>query len=334
MSGRERACYETRMKPSVRLCVAMCAIAAIAACKKGDPAPTAGSDPWSAKGSGSAASGDDEVPPAPLMPAIAEPLPKPFFFTATKGGHTIYLFGTIHIGAQPSAIPPWVLEHLDKSPVFAMEANIQDPAMLTASMRQDGKTLDQELGPEIWAKFQATVGKRTAENLKGMKVSAAATILEVRGMPMTMPLDLFFFNRAKDARKEIVFLEEGALQLALLDKWLDARTVKAMLDDPEGGKKATLTLMKSYATGDAEAAEKLAQDDSEFLKQGRTHDEFVQFTRELLLDRNASWIAKIDAMAAKGDGFVAVGAMHLIGPGSVPELLGKAGFTVTRVAAP
>ncbi len=331
------------MKSSVRVSVALCAIAAVAACKK-DPTPAAGSDSWgapagsSAAGSsaaGSAAAGSGvEAPPAPVFPAISDPLPRPFFFSAAKAGHTIYLFGTIHIGAQPSAIPPWVLARLDQAPAFAMETNVMDPAMLTAAMRQDGSTLDQELGPETWAKFEAAVGTRMAQNLKGMKVSAAATMLEVRGLAMTQPMDLFLVNRAREAKKEIVFLEEGALQLALLDKWLDARALRAMLDNPEAGTKATGALLKAYATGDDAAAVALAADDREFVKSGRTHAEFEQFTKELLLDRNASWIAKIDAMAAKGDGFVAVGAMHLIGPGSVPELLGKAGFTVARVAAP
>jgi hypothetical protein len=330
------------MRASVRLSVALCAIAAIAACKKSEP--TAGSDPW---GPGSAATGSAApgsaapVAPTPAMggatpvvPAITAPLAKPFFFTATKGGHTVYLFGTIHLGAQPSAIPTWVLDRLDHAPTFAMEANATDPAMLTAAFRQDGSTLEQELGPETWAKLTAVVGARLADSLRGMKVSAAATILEMKDIAMTTPLDLFLVNRAKDAQKEIVYLEEGAKQLALLDKWMDARALRMMLDDPLAGPKATGKLLAAYAAGDADAAVALGQDDSDWLKAGRTRAEFDQFNKEMLFDRNASWIAPIDAMVARGDAFVAVGALHLLGPGSVPDLLGKAGYKVARVAAP
>jgi uncharacterized protein YbaP (TraB family) len=37
-------------------------------------------------------------------------------------------------------------------------------------------------------------------------------------------------------------------------------------------------------------------------------------------------------MHAAGGGFVAVGVLHLVGPRSVADLLGRKGYKVTRVA--
>ena len=46
-----------------------------------------------------------------------------------------------------------------------------------------------------------------------------------------------------------------------------------------------------------------------------------------------SWIPAIEKMISEGEGFVAVGAAHLIGAGSVVELLQKKGYSVTRVGS-
>jgi len=53
---------------------------------------------------------------------------------------------------------------------------------------------------------------------------------------------------------------------------------------------------------------------------------------DLLYGRNASWIAPIEQLHAAGGGFVAVGALHLLGPRSVLDLLAHRGYRVTRVA--
>jgi uncharacterized protein YbaP (TraB family) len=52
---------------------------------------------------------------------------------------------------------------------------------------------------------------------------------------------------------------------------------------------------------------------------------------EMLYDRNASWIDAIEKLHAAGGAFVAVGAMHLVGPRSVLDLLSHKGYEVKRV---
>jgi uncharacterized protein YbaP (TraB family) len=49
-----------------------------------------------------------------------------------------------------------------------------------------------------------------------------------------------------------------------------------------------------------------------------------------LLARNRSWIPALEKAHAAGGAFVAVGALHLVGEGSVVELLRARGFTVER----
>jgi uncharacterized protein YbaP (TraB family) len=54
--------------------------------------------------------------------------------------------------------------------------------------------------------------------------------------------------------------------------------------------------------------------------------------RRLLSDRNEAWAnALAERLKHPGTSFVSVGAAHLAGPDGVPALLGRMGFTVTRV---
>jgi uncharacterized protein YbaP (TraB family) len=328
------------MNKRVGLVAAAVTLAAVVGCKSHDAAPANGSgsgtasDPW-AKTQGSAPAGSGTTtatPPKDKPVAPTAKLTKPFFFHGTKDGfHDVWLFGTIHLGVDPQAVPDVVLAKLDGATSFAMEADINDPSLLKSIMRDDGKTLEQELGPETWKKFVAAVGESMANNFQNMKTSAAATVLDVQGMPMTQPIDLFLLLRAKKAGKHVVFLEAAAKQLALLDKWMDVRALKAMLEELDEQKQKNMELITAYVAGDDAKAIEMSKDDTDFIKQGRTHEEFQQMMKELLLDRNASWIAGIEDMAKQGDAFVAVGAMHLLGPGSVPELLTKSGWKIERV---
>ena len=323
--------------------------AALVACKKGDDAAPAngsasGSDPWSGgsaasdkgKGTGTGTSSgaidcpkkDDTPPPPP----VTAKLQKPFFFHATKAGMAdVWLFGTIHLGVAPDAIPDAALAQLDKAERFAMEADINDPSLLSSLFRTDKRTLEDELGADTWHKFACAVGPKVANGLQNMKASTAATLLDVQGMPITQPIDLALLQRAKKGGKGIVFLEAGKKQLDLLDKWMDARAIKASLDDLDDTKQKNQELVAAYVAGDDAKAIEMSKDDSDFVKSGRTHEEFQQMMKELLLDRNASWIPEIEDLGKKGPAFVAVGAMHLLGPGSVVDLLQQKGWKVERV---
>lgn len=270
----------------------------------------------------------------PVLPALVDPLPKPIFFAAHKGEHTLYLFGTIHVGAQPSVIPAWVLARLDAAPAFAMETDTSDPALARALDRTDGRSLDAELGADTWAKLEAAVGTAIAGRLRSMKVSAALVVLDMRGIARTEPMDPFLLARAQQGKKEIVYLEPALKQLALLDRWMDARSLRAALDAPDLQRAGTVKMLNAYAAGDTDALAALFRDTTMMAKAGWTPAEMAQYTKDLLDDRNASWVPALDAMVAKGDGFVAVGAGHLVGPAGVPSLLARDGFTVERMVAP
>jgi uncharacterized protein len=57
-----------------------------------------------------------------------------------------------------------------------------------------------------------------------------------------------------------------------------------------------------------------------------------QSLQRLLYDRNQNWVPQIERLLQDNrEDLIVVGGAHLAGPGSVLDLLGKAGYTVTRI---
>ncbi|HSD90319.1 MAG TPA: TraB/GumN family protein [Kofleriaceae bacterium] len=275
---------------------------------------------------GSGASGDPWSKPK----SAKDPLPKPLFWSVEKDGKTDYLLGTMHMGIDPeSRLPDIVFHKLDESKTFAMETDLSDAGKLDV-LRKDGSSLEDELGPEYWKKLEAAIGVQEAARLRGFKPMIPATVLSMRGLPETAPMDGVLQGRALNQKKQIVFLEQIETQGAVLEKWMNARALKEMLDDLPGGEQRSKDMLAAYIAGDEARIEAINNEEkADFLKHGRTQKEYDEQMEDLLFKRNASWIPVIEKI--HGGAFIAVGAMHLIGKRSVLDLLGQKGYKVTRL---
>ena len=278
-------------------------------------------------GSGSAAA-DPWNTPAPAK----DPLKKPLLWKVEKDGNTSYLLGTIHVGVDPtSRLPDFVWQKLDEKPIFAMETDLSDASKLDIK-RSDGTTLKDELGPDYWKKLEDAIGVKEAGAMLPMKPMIPATLLSLRGLPKTAPMDGVLLGRATNAHKQIVYLEALEVQSKMLDKWMNARALKELLDDLPASEKHLKELLDAYVGGDDARMVKLAAEERDrSIAKGRTAAEFDEEMDDMLYKRNASWIEPIEKLHAQGGGFIAVGAAHLVGPKSVLDLLEKKGFKVTRV---
>jgi uncharacterized protein len=289
----------------------------------------AAADPWAAK------------PPEPGTAAVPVKaavetkgkLTAPLIWSASKDGKTTYFLGTIHLGIDAkSRLPDWVWALHKAAPVFAMETNIVDPALLTAGVRKNGGTLREEVGDAYWTKLENALGASTANFVNKMNLATATAMVAIRGLPMTAPMDAILSSDAKELGKELVFLEPASKQLSILDKWMDLQSFKEILDDLPGTEKRNKELLAAYEAGDLTLLERVERDGRAEFEKTRPAATYDAMMKELLYDRNASWIDAIEKLHQTGNGFVAVGAMHLVGTGSVLELLQKRGFTITRVS--
>jgi uncharacterized protein YbaP (TraB family) len=324
--------------------ISLVALAALAACKS-----EGGGSGWKkTEGAGSAVVGPGSAgaPGSAVVPDTGSAAPgpgaaitRPFLYRVEKDGKTSHLIGTWHLGVDAEKqMPRTVWDALATAKSFAMEVDPADPAGLTAFKRHDGLTLEKELGPEYWAKLEALIGtddagKRLLDGLRDMKPFAAAVIVQVKDLPQTPAMDLVFAAKARDVKAEIAFLEPAQVQIRALERWMDLRMLKVMIDDYDTYQKKLQEAMVAYLAGD-EAALATATFDREGMKEaGFTDSELDAAEKQMLFDRNESWIKTLEELFAKGDAFVAVGAGHLIGARSVVELLQAKGYTVTRVGA-
>lgn len=320
------------------LFVTLTAVCSLVACKQSAPAPEQHTAPAVAPAPapaptpsaapGSAAAADPWTKPAPKK----DPLARPLFWSIEKNGITSYALGTIHVGVDAEArLPQLVWDKLDAAKSFAMETDLSDPALMKL-LECTSCSLKRDLGPAYWKKLEAVVTPEVASRIEAMKPMVAATMMSMRGLPMTTQMDTLLLARAQSAKKPIVFLEEAKVEAAILEKWMNVKALKSMLDDIEGSDQHTRDMLDAYLAGDETKMIALSDDEkAQALKHGYTAAEFDSSMQDLLYGRNASWIPAIEKLHVAGGGFVAVGAMHLMGPKSVLELLAAKGFKVTRV---
>jgi uncharacterized protein YbaP (TraB family) len=264
-----------------------------------------------------------------------DPLAKPLFWSIEKDGKTSYVLGTMHQGVDAQArLPQIVWDKLDGAKTFAMEVDPSDMTGLDV-MRKDGKTLRDEIGEPHWKKLEDAFGVEMAGRLNKMKAMVVATLLMTRGIPETASMDKELHARAKQQNKRFVYLETLAAELAVLEKWFDARALKESLDDLAGAEQRNKDMLAAYLAGDDVKMLAIYELEREVWKRnGHSDSEYEALTEDILYKRNASWIPLIEQLHTDGGGFVAMGALHAVGKRGVLDLLEQRGYKIVRLVPP
>ncbi len=286
-----------------------------------DPA-AAGPDPWA-----------DTV--AKAGDPAAKRITRPFLWQADKDGVTTWLFGAVHMGVNAETqLPGYVLERIATAKTFVMEADTADPGLALAMQRADGGSLRADLGPEHWKKLEDEIGAGGAERFDGLKPFMVLAVLAAKDLPLTPPMDAALADRARAAERPIHYLELAADQLAMVDPWINAADIKALLDNRELARSLSGQLIDAYRAGDDQALAAMFDEQTLWLAAGRKPETFPAYLDAVLGKRNRAWIPQLERLHAAGGAFVAVGVGHLVGPSNVLGLLAERGFTITRVTAP
>lgn len=257
---------------------------------------------------------------------------KPFMWVAERDGHSTLLFGTMHMGVDPRRqIPTAVWSRFDAASAFAMETNPDDAARIHTA-RTDGGSLHRDLGSAKWQALEKLIGASAANRVDTLKPYVAATLVASSGLPRTSAMDAALLVRARSANKRVVFLEPIESQIAALETWMTMRELAEMLDDVPGVVARSKQLLAAYVSGDETAVRDVVDAERRAaIQRGRSEAEFRDQMAQLLEQRNAAWLPTLERFHAEGGGFVAVGTLHLIGTGSVPDLLRQRGYRITRV---
>lgn len=284
-----------------------------------------------------------EPPPAlsaaPASPGAAPVSPvRPALWKVSDADTTLWLFGTVH------ALPPgidWfdgkIAQAFEGSRELVTEIVAPDPAAMQAivvdkAMLPRGQSLRGTLSADERARYEAVLAAQglPADAFDRFEPWYAAVGLSTLpllrdGFASANGVEHALDAQAKSRGLTHVALETAEYQLGLFDS-LPAASQRGYLADVVRNlptmKSQLLAMVEAWQSGDADRLARLINDD----------EDDPELLRVLLTERNrnwADWLAR--RLDAPGTVFVAVGAGHLAGKGSVQDQLAARGIAVTRV---
>lgn len=263
----------------------------------------------------------------------------PALWAVKDADTTIFLFGTVHMLKDNVR---WfegdVKAAFDRSDTLVIEVSQDDPAKLAATFARlatnpNGPTVSQLLTPKQNARYAAalktySIPPEAMERVDPWLVAINLSVVPLMqlGYRQDLGADKVLEAAATQSGKQVIGLESAEEQLGIFDalpRDVQIDYLNATLEGLPEAEKEFATLIRNWSGGRADA---LARQMNESLK------DTPELGKPLLLDRNvrwAAWIAK--RMDQPGTVFVAVGAGHLAGKGSVIELLGQKRLKARRV---
>jgi uncharacterized protein YbaP (TraB family) len=244
---------------------------------------------------------------------------------------TVYLFGTVHV-LKPglSWFDEAVKTAFDAADELVLEINEPDPAAMRPLMMKLGfdaagaplsSTLPEDKGA-AYLKAMAELGMPAAM-ADHFKPWLAATVLSIAPLQKlgyvsaNGPEHILTAAAKADGKKlgELETAEQQLGYLAGLPQSAQTAFLVSTLDDQPRLGAMTEEMVADWSKGEPEELAKLLNEDL---------SEQPELRKTLLTDRNARWAAWVhERMKQPGTVFVAVGAGHLAGDGSVQDDLAR-----------
>lgn len=262
----------------------------------------------------------------------------PALWQLSDGDTTIYLFGTMHM-MKPGTV--WfddeVKAAFDRSDLLVMEVANDDPAALAKAVAQmavnDGEPTSKALDPRHRKRYLAALAKYRipADAMDRVKPWLVAINLSIAplmalGYRQDIGAESTLTEAAKARGKPMIGLETSVQQLGYFDalpRKVQLSYLGTTVDELPKVEREFGALERNWARGNADALAK---------QLNKSLGETPELAQVLLFDRNARWVDWIaKRMEQPGTVFVAVGAGHLAGKGSVVDLLAQRKISVRRV---
>jgi uncharacterized protein YbaP (TraB family) len=254
--------------------------------------------------------------------------------------NTVYLLGSIHVLRESDyPLSPVMLEAYRNAKSVLMEVDLEEISseqvqaeMLGSAMLPEGKTLPAVLGKERYARADALareVGVELSMFDQFAPWFAAEAISQLQltqlGFQPQAGVEMYFMERARNDGKSVAGLETVHDQISLFQNMsLDtqAEYLVSSLEQAHDLPKEVDSMVRAWARGDTQwFADELQ---SEFGRDPRLY-------QSVLVARNRKWLPKIEALLSDDKNYlVIVGTGHLVGQGSVIDLLKKDGIGATQ----
>lgn len=277
-----------------------------------------------------------------VLGAAGQACAAPAMWVARDADSEIYLFGSMHV-LEPGS--PWRTAAYDRAYALAQsvwfEADIDtaDPAAMRGLIARYGvdpeRTLSQKLSPaELSALTPLLDGGRVSlAQIDHLRPWAAALVLSMqpmlrRGGEVGAGADAAMTHVARaDAKPVRTFetIEDQVRMFASLPEPVEIQYLSDVIRERAAPRRrGERSLQAAWISGEVDRL-------GDGLVAAMRRDS-PAFYDVLLRRRNLAWADAISAeMAGSGVELVNVGALHLVGPDGLPELLRARGYTVERV---
>jgi uncharacterized protein YbaP (TraB family) len=261
---------------------------------------------------------------------------------AVRGAHnTVYLAGSIHmLPANDATLPAAFDRAYADSSKLVMEIDLGklDPLeavtwMMDHSALPPGSTLRTLLGQQRYQHLSAaaaSLGQSMAAFdgqapwLVGIEITELAYTHE--GFDPEQGVEEQLVRRAQSDGKPTAGLETLSEQLGgltTLSSEDQVRMLDLTVDELKDVKTETHEVTDAWRHGDAARLAALLSTE---------YNTLPSLYKPLVTDRNQRWLPQVEQLLKANDNaLVVVGALHLVGPGGLVELLRKKGYRVTQL---
>jgi uncharacterized protein YbaP (TraB family) len=254
--------------------------------------------------------------------------------------NTVYLLGSIHV-LRPGDYPlaPALLQAYGSAKSLLMEVNMDEigseevkAEMLASATLPDGKTLADVLGAQRYGHAEALareVGVELSLFDQFAPWFAAEAISQLQltqlGFQAESGVEMYFLERARTDGKSVSGLETVHDQISVFQNMsmdTQAEYLVSSLEEAHELGSVVDSMVHAWQRGDTQWFVNELQ--SEFGKDPRLY-------QSVLVARNRKWVPKIEALLEDDRNYlVIVGTGHLVGAGSVIDLLKKDGIGATQ----
>ncbi|HEY3515549.1 MAG TPA: TraB/GumN family protein [Gammaproteobacteria bacterium] len=277
---------------------------------------------------------------ATLVPAGLAAADPAAWRVAGRDGGEVTLLGSMHV-LRPSDYPlPSTVDALvDAADNIVMEIDLDDvdaaqqQLIVQKAMLPQGKVLADVVDADVYRLVAQHMGElgidvKALEHFEPWFLSITVLDLGMRklGFQPDRGVEQYVLGRARTAGKEIDGLETLEFQIGLFDA-LPPEQQQAMLEQTlaelDEGVAVLAEMVAAWRAGELESLT------SELLED---FGDFPGLYEKLVTNRNKSWVPTLERMLTDGHRhLVVVGALHLVGPDNVIELLQERGHEVERL---
>jgi uncharacterized protein YbaP (TraB family) len=274
----------------------------------------------------------------PAATASAEPAA---WRVSGRNGGEVTLLGSMHV-LRPSdhPLPPAVDGLIERAQSIVMELDLDDVdaaaqqrVILGTAMLPPGTVLADVVDADVYGLVQQVAGDLGIDLTLLERFEPwflAVTLLDQGmrkfGFQAERGVEQYVLTQAQRTGKDIVGLESLEFQIGIFDS-LPPPQQQAMLEQTlaelDEAQTALSAMVDAWRDGELESLSSELLDD---------FDDFPGLYETLVTKRNAAWVPLLERMLADGQRhLVVVGALHLVGPDNVIDMLRERGHDAERL---